>query len=65
MAIQIDDIIDGIYEKLPPEIKERIEQRKFIVPTKPETISEEDEKWIKQHIDEFFKKGGGGDERAS
>ena len=65
MAVQIDDIIDSIYEKLPSEIRERIEQRKSIVQTKPEAITEADEKWIKEHIDELFKKGGKGDERPS
>jgi len=65
MAIQMDDVIGSIYEKFPPEIRERIEQRKFIVQAKPETITEEDEKWIKEHIDELFKKGGEGDERPS
>ena len=57
MAVQINDIIDSIYEQFPQEIRERIEQRKSIVKAKPETITEEDEKWIKEHIDELFKKG--------
>ena len=62
MAVQIDDIIDGIYEKFPLEIRERIDQRRSFA--QAETITEEDEKWIKEHIDELFKKGGGGNERA-
>jgi len=57
MVVQIDEIIDGIYEKLPSEIRERIEQRKAIIQAKPEAITEEDAKWIKEHIDELFKKG--------
>jgi proteasome assembly chaperone (PAC2) family protein len=65
MAIQIDAIIDDIYDKLPPEIRQRIEQRKLAIQTKAEAITEDDEKWIKEHIDELFKKGGSGDERAS
>lgn len=65
MAAQIDAIIDGIYEKLPLEIRDRIEQRKLAVPARPEAITEEDERWIKEHIDELFKKKGKGDERAS
>jgi proteasome assembly chaperone (PAC2) family protein len=65
MAIQIDAIIDDIYDKLPSEIKQRIEQRKLVIQTKAEAITEDDEKWIKEHIDELFKKGGSGDERAS
>lgn len=62
MAAQVENIIENLYEKFPPEIRDRIEQRKFVIQTKPETITEEDEKWIKEHIDEFFKKGGKGDE---
>ena len=65
MAVQIDDIVNGIYEKLPSEIRERIEQRQLAIQPKPEAITEEDEKWIKEHIDEIFKNGGKGDDRAS
>jgi len=65
MAVQIDDVIDSVYESFPPEIKERIEQRKLVIQPKPEAITEEDEKWIKEHIDELFKRGRGGDERPS
>jgi len=65
MAVQIDDVIDSVYERFPPEIKERIEQRKLVIQPKPEAITEEDEKWIKEHIDELFKRGRGGDERPS
>jgi len=62
MAVRIDDIIDGIYENFPTEIRERLDQRKSVVQAKTETITEEDEKWIKEHIDELFNKGSRGDE---
>jgi len=65
MTVRIDDIVSGIYEKLPSEIKERIEQRQYVVQPRREVITEEDEKWIKEHIDEFFKKEGRQDDRAS
>ena len=64
MIAQIDEVVDNIYQQFPPEIKERIDQRKSIIQARPETITQEDEKWIKEHIDEFFKKGSRGDERA-
>jgi len=64
-AAQMDEIIGGIYEKLPPDIKEKIEQRENVVRAKPEMITDEDKEWIKKHIDELFKKGGRGDDRAS
>ncbi|MGB2853298.1 MAG: PAC2 family protein, partial [Dehalococcoidia bacterium] len=65
MSAQIDDIIEGIYEEFSSDIRERLDQRKSIAQAKPETITEEDEKWIKEHIDELFKKGDSGDERPS
>jgi len=58
MAAQVEKIIENLYEKFPPEIRDRIEQRKLVIQTKPETITEEDEKWIKEHIDELFRGGG-------
>jgi proteasome assembly chaperone (PAC2) family protein len=65
MSAQIDDLIEGIYEEFSSDIRERLDQRKSIAQAKPETITEEDEKWIKEHIDELFKKGDSGDERPS
>ncbi|MGB2800063.1 MAG: PAC2 family protein [Dehalococcoidia bacterium] len=65
MSAQIDDIIEGIYEEFSSDIRERLDQRKSIAQAKPETITEEDEKWIKEHIDELFQKGGSGDEQPS
>ncbi len=63
MDARVGEIIESIYEQLPEEMRERLEQRKFVAPT-PGTITEDDQKWIKEHIDEFFKKGGKGDERV-
>ncbi len=65
MAVQVDEVIEGIYKQLPPEVRERIEQRKTIIPAKPDTITKEDAEWIKGHIDELFKKEGGGNERPA
>jgi hypothetical protein len=66
MAAQVDDIISSIYDKLPSEIRDRLEQRKLII-IQPETeaITEEDENWIKEHISELFKGGDKKDERPS
>ena len=62
---KVDALMDGIFQQFPEEIRERIEQRKSAVPAEAETISEEDEKWMKEHIDELFKSGGGGEKRSS
>lgn len=64
IVTQMDGAINSIYDKFPEDIRARIEQRKSAVPSRPETITEEDERWFKEHIDEFFKKKGGGNERA-
>jgi uncharacterized protein len=65
MTAQMETIITGLFEKLPPDIKERIEQRVQVQPKKPEAITEEDETWLKAHIDDLFKKGGQGGKRGS
>jgi hypothetical protein len=59
MIIQMDTVVENVYQQFPPEIKERLEQRKIATPTKLEAISEEDEQWFKEHIDEFFNKDKG------
>lgn len=60
MTPQIEELVQSIYTKFPAEIREKYDQRKSIA--KPERITEEDSRWIKEHIDEFFKKGKGGNE---
>ncbi len=57
LAEQIDDVIHGIYAKLPPDIKQKIEQRKCSQLPVPETISEEDGNWLKEHLDDLLKEG--------
>jgi len=59
MIIQMDTVVENVYQQFPPEIKERLEQRKQVTQTKQEAISEEDEQWFKEHIDEFFNKDKG------
>jgi uncharacterized protein len=59
MISRLDSLIEGVVEQFSPEIKERIAQRKSTLQAAPETITEEDESWIKEHLDDLFKKGGG------
>ena len=47
------------------KVRDRIEQRKVAIQPRPEPITQEDEEWIKDHIDDLFKKKGGGDERLA
>jgi len=58
MTAQIEGIIEKIYEGFPSEIRERYDQRKFVAQAKPGGITEQDARWIKEHIDGLFKKGG-------
>ncbi len=51
---QIEEIIESIYAKFPPEMKEEYDQRKSIPQTKPGTITIQ----AQIYIDERFKKGG-------
>jgi hypothetical protein len=74
MARKIDESIEqflgSLYEAeaIPPpirdQIKESIEKMKHVRES-PGPITDEDQKRIMEHIDEFFKKGEKGDERAS
>jgi proteasome assembly chaperone (PAC2) family protein len=58
MIAQMEDLIANVLRQFPREIRERVEQRKQ--EAQPEVITEEDEEWIKEHIDDFFQ-GEGGD----
>jgi len=55
---QIEKIIESIYAKFPPEMKEEYDQRKFVAQTKPGTITIQ----AQIYIDERFKKGSKEDE---
>ncbi|MBI2869381.1 MAG: PAC2 family protein [Chloroflexi bacterium] len=65
MSAQVDQVITGICEKLPPDIREKIDQRKQALRLQQEGITEEDERWIKDHIEELFKRGGREHEQPS
>jgi hypothetical protein len=55
---KIEEIIESIYAKFPPEMKEEYDQRKFVAQTKPGTITIQ----AQIYIDERFKKGSKEDE---
>ena len=58
MVIQIEEIVEGLYNAFPAEIKERYDERKLAIQAKPGGITEADARWIKDHIDEIFQKKG-------
>ncbi len=58
---QVEDKINQLYEKIPPEVKDKLEQLKYVTyakEEKPGPITEEDKKRIMKDIDKFFQKGG-------
>ena len=59
MIVQMEVVVGDVYQQFPQEIRERLEQRKRATQLKQEAISEEDEQWLKEHIDEFFNKDKG------
>jgi proteasome assembly chaperone (PAC2) family protein len=62
MEGQIEEIIEGLYAKFPPETKEEYDQRKTLAQAGPRTITVQ----AKIYIDERFKGGGGeGGEKPS
>ncbi len=54
MEGQIEEIIESIYAKFPPEMKQEYDQRRFVAQTKPGTITIQ----AQIYIDERLKKGG-------
>jgi hypothetical protein len=61
MATQMDSVIANIYQQFPPELREKLEQRlQASQAAPPATITEEDQAWFREHIDDFFKKGNKG-----
>lgn len=65
MAERIDAVIESMYESLPSDVLERIEQRRSALEGMVDIISDDDARWIGEHIDDLFKKGHGSDERSS
>lgn len=59
---QVEEMIEGFYEKFPSEMKEEYDQRKLMLYTKPGTVTIQ----AQIYIDDRFKKGGeGGGETPS
>ncbi len=64
MVQEVEENIEKLYEMIPAEMRERIEQLKhthYMNEDSSGKITEEDKKRIMQEIDQFFKKGKKGD----
>lgn len=54
---QMEAVIANVYGQFPQDIRDRLEQRKQAPQAKPRgAITEEDQQWLKEHIDDLFKK---------
>jgi hypothetical protein len=60
MIIQMEAVVSNVYQQFPQEIKDRLEQRTQMHQPKQSAITEDDEQWFKEHIDDFFKKEDSG-----
>lgn len=57
MVGQMESVVENVYAQFPADIRERLEQRKQLARHRQESITAEDQAWLKDHIDDFFKKG--------
>jgi len=63
LAKEVEENIEAFYERIPSEIRQRLDQLKYtsyVKEEKPGPITEEDKRRIIQEVEEFFKKGGRG-----
>ena len=64
LSWEVEQNIERLYEGIPPEIRQRIDQLKYaryVKAEEPGPITEADKETIMRDIEEFFKKGGGQD----
>jgi proteasome assembly chaperone (PAC2) family protein len=64
MAQDSENELTGLYNKLPPEIKERLDRLKnttVAAPESTEAITDEDKRKILDDVDKFFRREGGGE----
>jgi len=58
MIVQMDVVVGDVYQQFRKK-SESVWNRETRYSTEAGSISEEDEQWLKEHIDEFFNKGKG------
>lgn len=65
LAVESEQELTVLYEKLPQEVKDQLDRLKQVALTSPESsrvITEEDKRKILEDIDRLFKKEGGGEQ---
>ncbi|APV44137.1 hypothetical protein Dform_00789 [Dehalogenimonas formicexedens] len=67
MRRQLGDMIDQFFNQFPDELKEKISQRAQVRAEieDGEAITDEDKKWMADHIEDLFRPAGGSNDRAA
>ncbi|MEN8614627.1 PAC2 family protein [Dehalogenimonas sp. THU2] len=66
MRRQMSEMIDQFFNQFPDHIKEKLSQRRQVVEAEGgEAITDEDKQWMEEHIEDLFRPGTGGDDRAA
>lgn len=67
MRSQLGDMIDQFFSQFPEELKEKISQRAQVRAEveEGEAITDEDKKWMAEHIEDLFRPAEGGSDRAA
>ena len=67
MRRQTNDMVEQFFDQFPDEIKEKLTQRQQAIAAEAEgdePITEDDKKWLADHIEDLFKPGGADDRAA-
>ncbi len=67
MRAQMGDMVEQLFSQFPDEIREKISQRAQARAEAEggEVITDEDKKWMAEHVEDLFRPAGGGDDRAA
>lgn len=57
MTEQMENVVGNVFQQFPQEVRDRIEQRRQAIDARLGVITEDDERWLKDHIDDFFRQG--------
>lgn len=57
MTAQMASVVGNVFQQFPESVRERIEQRRQAIDARTGAITEDDERWLKDHIDDFFRQG--------
>jgi proteasome assembly chaperone (PAC2) family protein len=65
MQREMNGVVEQLFNQFPDELKEKISQRAQVRVEAEEVITEEDKKWMEEHIEDLFKPAEGGSDRAA